>query len=215
MANGAKALWGISLAVVVLLLASACGRGRYPRALVEVDSLAESNPREALAKLQSMVGDTATMPRGHLMYYRLLRLKAEDKAYIEHKSDAVARQLVDYYEGQGERSLLPQAYYYAASVCRDLHDTPQALSYFHKAAAAIPADGDIRLKSYAYNQMGKLFMFQDLNALALRYFRESYRLDSIRKDTLDMVFALRDMSMMYEDLGWLTQHFHVLKRQRR
>ncbi len=201
MTKVAKFFWGVVAAVAMMLAASSCDWVRYPRVLVEADSLAESNPREALAKLRGMAGDTASMPRSHLMYYRLLRLKAEDKAYIEHKSDSIARLLVDHYEGRGDRRLLPQAYYYAASVYRDLHDAPQALDYFHKAAAAIPDDGDLRLKSYAYNQMGKLFMFQDLNDHALRYFHESYRLDSIRKDTFDMVAALCDMSVPYQDMG--------------
>lgn len=211
MTKVARALMGLSVAVALLFLAAACGRVRYPRALVEADSLAEGNPREALAKLRAMAGDTASMPRSHLMYYRLVQLKAEDKAYIEHKSGAIAQQLVDYYEGGGDHSLLPQAYYYAASVCRDLHDAPQALNYFHKAAAAIPADGDLRLESYAYNQMGKLFMFQDLNDLALRYFRESYRLDSIRKDTSDMVAALCDMSVAYQDMGDFENCYQCLR----
>ena len=215
MANVAKFFWGIVAAVAVLLAVPSCDWVRYPRALVEADSLAESNPREALAKLRGLAGDTASMPRSHLMYYRLLRLKAEDKAYIEHKSDSIARLLVDHYEGRGDRRLLPQAYYYAASVYRDLHDAPQALDYFHKAAAAIPDDGDLRLKSYAYNQMGKLFMFQDLNDHALRYFHESYRLDSIRKDTFDMVAALCDMSVPYQDMGDLKNCYLCLRLAQR
>ena len=61
MANVAKFFWGIVAAVAVLLAVPSCDWVRYPRALVEADSLAESNPREALAKLRGFLescGDT-------------------------------------------------------------------------------------------------------------------------------------------------------------
>ena len=54
-------------------------------------------------------------------------------------------------------------------------------------------------------------MFQDLNDLALRYFRESYRLDSIRKDTSDMVAALCDMSVAYQDMGDFENCYQCLR----
>ena len=196
-----KALPGIMLMFFLAVMVSVCGPERHPVSLVEVDSLAETNPRRAMSLLSAMAGEAASMPEDHLMYYRLLQLKAADKAYIGHTSDSIGMLLVDYYEGRGDSRLLPQAYYYAASVYRDLHDAPQALNYFQKAANTMPAGGGSRLKGHAYNQMGKLFMLQDLDSVALHYYQEAYKIESDRKDTLDMIASLCDMSVSYQRLG--------------
>lgn len=190
-----KALPGIMLMFFLAVMVSVCGPERHPVSLVEVDSLAETNPRRAMSLLSAMAGEAASMPEDHLMYYRLLQLKAADKAYIGHTSDSIAMLLVDYYEGRGDSRLLPQAYYYAACVYRDLHDAPQALNYFQKAANTMPAGGGSRQKGHAYNQMGKLFMLQDLDSVALHYYQEAYKIESDRKDTLDMIASLCDMSV--------------------
>ena len=51
-----RILYTVVAAVAVLLAVPSCDWVRYPRALVEADSLAESNPREALAKLAEEFG---------------------------------------------------------------------------------------------------------------------------------------------------------------
>lgn len=101
-------------------------------------------------------------------------------------------------EYNGNGSQLYQVYYREASKYRDLNDAPQALEYYQKAIEEMP-ESELRLKSYTYNQMGKLFMLQGIDEKALCYFSKSFQLDSIRKDTLDMIYSLIDMSMAYEN----------------
>ena len=98
----------------------ACREGRYPRVLLQADSLAEVAPDSALRLLDGWADSVPTVPERVRMYYRLLTVKAADKAYITHTSDSIIRPVLDYYEQEGDRRLLPEAYYYAGRVYRDL-----------------------------------------------------------------------------------------------
>ena len=94
-------------------------------------------------------------------YYLLLRIKAADKAYITHTSDTAILRLVDYYENDGDKTLLPITYYYAGRVYRDLQDAPQALDFFRKAEDAIKDCGseDTKFLAYIYGQIGYCLLY--------------------------------------------------------
>ena len=96
------------------------------------------------------------------MYHRLLTIKAADKAYVRHTSDSLIKKVVAYYEDDGDKSLLPEAYYYAGRVYRDLGDAPQALDYFEQAADALPLQGQEVLAGKIYSQTGSLFFYQQM-----------------------------------------------------
>ena len=98
----------------------ACREGRYPRVLLQADSLAGMMPDSALRLLGGWADSVWEAPEQVQMYYRLLTVKAADKAYITHTSDSLIRLVLDYYEQEGDRRLLPEAYYYAGRVYRDL-----------------------------------------------------------------------------------------------
>ena len=98
----------------------ACREGRYPRVLLQADSLAETDADSARQLLDGWADSVPGASEQVRMYYRLLTVKAADKAYITHTSDSIIRPVVDYYEQEGDRRLLPEAYYYAGRVYRDL-----------------------------------------------------------------------------------------------
>lgn len=127
-------------------------------------------------------------------FYRLLRIKADDKNYIAHKTDSVIRRIVDYYERRPADSLLAQAYYYAGSVYRDLNDAPEAIAYFQKAADRLAGENNLRLESNTYTQMGFLNMFLGIDKEANRLFWKSYKIDSILKDTIFMIAGYRNIA---------------------
>lgn len=77
-------------------------------------------PDSALRLLGGWADSVPTVPERVRMYYRLLTVKAADKAYVTHMSDSIIRPVLDYYEQEGDRRLLPEAYYYAGRVYRDL-----------------------------------------------------------------------------------------------
>ena len=92
-----------------LLLLGCGGKHHYPTVLLMADSLCEVNPKAAIDTLDRLEKPMAQAPEPDRMYYRLLCIKAADKAYIPHTSDSLIRTVLDYYEHGGDPSLLPTA----------------------------------------------------------------------------------------------------------
>ncbi len=193
--------WGFVIILSVLLpLLCACGSRSYPPSLLRVDSLASVCPDSALSLLKALERDTAVMPLSHRMYYRLLCVKAADKAYLPHTSDSVIRPLIHYYIEEGDPRLLPEAYYYAGRVYRDLGDAPQALDYFERSLEAMRKHENLKIKNKVYAQMGTLFLYQDMYPEALEAFKQSFRCKIELKDSLGMIFSYRDIANCYRNL---------------
>lgn len=180
-------------ALCCTMIMAGCSRYKYPERLVAADSMLSVRPDSAMRMLEAIdAGEFAGDERA-ANYYRLLRIKADDKNYIAHKTDSVILQLVDYYERRPDDSLLTQAYYYAGSVYRDLNDAPEAIAYFQKAADRLAGKNNLRLESNTYTQMGFLNMFLDIEKEANRLFWKSYKIDSILKDTIFMIAGYRNI----------------------
>ena len=187
---------------IFILLLTACGDFDYRPELLSIDKLSSDNPKRAIKQLDSLKAEMQTAPEHEQMYYQLLRIKAADKAYIDHTSDKEIQKLLDYYESAGsDKSLLAEVYYYAGSVYRDLNDAPQALEYFQKALDVLPKNADVTLKSNIYNKSAHLFLYQDLYDEALKRFKESYICDSIVNDTTALIYSLRDIAFTYDALS--------------
>ncbi len=187
--------------ILVLLGFCACGHKPYPQSLIIADSLTNACPDSAITLLKNIENTLQTEPEATQMYYRLLCIKANDKAYIPHTSDSLILPILHYYIEKGDKQHLPEAYYYAGRVYRDLGDAPQALEYFEKAAEALPEDGGYKLKSKIYSQMGTLFAYQSMYAEALEMYKKGGEYDNILQDSVGMVFTLRDIGNMYKELG--------------
>ena len=152
-------LFYISIFVSVYIIA-ACSGHSFRRSLLVADSMSSVDPKSAVSLLDSIRGEMSSAPKYERMYYRLLCIKAADKAYIQHKSDTAILPLIEYYEKHGDKKLLAETYYYAGSVYRDMNDAPMALDYFQKALDVMPEDADLGLKSNICYQMGDLFLHQ-------------------------------------------------------
>ncbi|MDO5421845.1 MAG: tetratricopeptide repeat protein [Bacteroides sp.] len=187
--------------VLVLLCLCACGHKPYPQSLITADSLTNVLPDSAITLLKSMENTMQTEPEATQVYYRLLCIKANDKAYIEHTSDSLILPVLHYYIKKDDKRHLPEAYYYAGRVYRDLGDAPQALDYLEKAAEALPENGGYRMKSKIYSQMGTLFAYQSMYAEALEMYKRGGTYDELLKDSVGIVFTLRDIGNMYRGLG--------------
>ena len=184
------------LALLALLLMTAC-RGRYPSSLLTADSLASACPDSALRLLRALEPEMKEAGTATRMYYNLLCITAEDKAYVPHASDSAVQEVLRYYVDRNDRRHLPEAYYYAGRVASDLGDTPQALDYFEHALEALPRDGQLTLRSRILSQMGTLFYRQGMYPEALNMYKKSLSCDSLLGDSAGMVFSLRDIGHCY------------------
>ena len=186
---------------IFLFLLAACRPAPYPQALRVADSLATACPDSAVALLRSLRTEMAEERQAVQMYYRLLCVKAQDKAYIPHTSDSTVQSVLHYYEKRKDCRHLPEAYYYAGRVAGDLGDAPQALDYFGKALEAMAGEELLPLRSKVLSQMGTLFYRQEMYPEALEKYRQSLACDSVLGDSVGMAFNLRDIGYTYIGLG--------------
>lgn len=183
--------------LLLVVLCASCGKHKYPSVLVDADSLCYSNPKLALEKLAKIEKKIDTTTTADWMYYRLIKLKAQDKAYIPHSDLVNINQLIAYYEDKGDKRLLPEIYYLAGSTYFDLHDSPQALDYYHKVLDNISAKDNLRLWGITHAQIGYVLLYQGNCISAIEHFKESYMVDSVRYDIKGMIYDLRDLGYSY------------------
>lgn len=186
----------VALAVLFFLLVS-CRPVHYPQSLLVADSLCAAHPQRALEWLDSLRPRMEQERKGVRMYYDLLCIKAQDKAYIPHTSDSLIQAVLHYYEKRDDRRHLPEAYYYAGRVASDLGDAPLALDYFGKALEGAVTD----LRNRVTSQMGTLFYRQRMYPEALEMYKQSLACDSLLGDSLGMAFSFRDIGKAYIGLG--------------
>lgn len=198
----------VLLLATCALITGCTSQPQYPDELRAIDSLTMSRPDSALLLLSDMEPRMAHETEPVRRYYQLLTVKAQDKAFIPHNSDSLILDVLHYYEQMGDPRLLPEAYYYAGSVMRDLGDTPQALDYYHEALDAMQTDiyresvtggeyRSLRLQASIHAQMGYLFRQQHLYNEAINSATQACRIDSIIQDTAMMLFDLVDIGAYY------------------
>ena len=185
-------------------------RLNYPPQLLLADSLANVEPSTALFLLSTMEEEMSDAPQATNMLYRLLCIKAADKAYIPHSSDSLILPVVEYYEQGGDPNYLGEAYYYAGRVYRDLNDAPLALAYFQKGLDASKQSKGKWVSSVLYAQMGEIYFYQSLYPEALQMYGETYRLDSLAKDTVGVILDLRDLAFTHRTLQQTDSALHYL-----
>ena len=163
--------------------------------------------------LHLMAKDTTGMNDDNLYYYYLLTLKAADKSFIPHTSDTLARRIVAHYEEGGDERLLPEVYYYAGRVYRDIGDAPQALDYFQKALDLMENDTtNLKLKSVVYSQMGYTAYLCNLYDKALEMHRGCYNCAVHAKDTVGMICGLMDMATCQVRIHNLDSAYFLYKK---
>lgn len=183
--------------------------------LSTADSLANIVPDSAIRLLESIKTEIATAPEATQMYYRLLCIKAKDKAYILNTTDSLILPTLNYYIKKNDKRHLPEAYYYAGRVYRDLGDAPQALPYFYKAMEVLPKDTESPLKGKIYSQISSLLLSQDLYNEGLEVLKEGYRYSLSRKDSIDMLFCLRDIGSAYREMEKPDSTLHYFREARK
>ena len=203
----------LTLILLLAILCVSCKRmPQYPTELLRIDSLCYSNPDSALIQLESLAYKMPESEESVRNYFQLLMVKAHDKAYHKHTTASGILSVLPYYEKKGDPRLLPEAYYYAGRVMRDLGDAPQALDYFQKGLEAIQSqdkqqipDNEIcntnTLKFVIYLQTGYLLNSQQLHDEAIESFKLAYSVSELMSDTAMMIVVLGDLGQAYEAEG--------------
>lgn len=190
--------YSIILWIAVLLVSCHTDR-RAERLLQQADSLLDVCPDSVRTVLYGWKDSIAGCPERVRMYYNLLRIKADDKAYVTHTSDSLILSVVRYYRKRRDKTRLPEALYYAGRTYSDLKDAPRALEYYQRAIDVMEREKltDYNLLSRIYSQMGELFFYQELYDEMPGVLHKAYQCDLILKDSASLVFDLRDIGRYF------------------
>ena len=185
-------------------------RPSYKARLSAIDSIADTDAPLALAMLDSLKPHMAGATEADRNFYSLMRVKAEDKTFVTHKTDTLMLRLVDYYETDGDKALLPTAYYYSGRVYSDMNDGKRALQYFQKAVEMI--DSSSTLYSAAYSQIGYLFLYQGIYDKGVVAFLRAYKQYKHAGNKLGVAGALCGMAYCRQRQGSELQALRYFKQ---
>lgn len=184
------------LFLIILPLLAGCGGRDADRAELErIDSLASHRqPRRALELLDSI--DSQSLSESNRNLYELLRIKARDKDYQQHRSNETILRLVAYYRDHQSEGRYPEALYYAGRVHSDLGDYPSALKFFYQSLDQLNQDeGNLQLKCNVNSQIGIHLRNMRLYDEAIPYFKSIDELWKIQNDTIAIIYN-------EEAIGW-------------
>ena len=174
-------------------------RGKpYPATLLQIESLADTNPEEAPPLLDRLRDSLSSFDEEQRMYYDLLDLKVNDKMYVRHTSDSLIKRITAFYEVYGDRDKLLESYYYMGRVYRDLNDAPEALKYFQKALDVAGDTRKYRLLSNVYSQMGMLYDYQNVYEEAIRMYEKAAEYKLLKGDSTSLSLVLREIARVYD-----------------
>lgn len=199
------------LIIILPLCLCSCGDRPYPHTMQVADSLVNTSPDSSLTLLRQIKDSIIHEPEETQMYYRLLTIKAEDKAYITHTSDSLIMQVVHYYRHEKDKKRLPEAYFYAGRVYRELGDAPQALEYFQKAIDKSGKSTDYKLIGMMHDQIGMIYLYQQVYDKAPEMFKKAYHYSTLVKDSIGMTYYLRDLGRAFSTLNQADSSIYYYK----
>lgn len=129
----------------------------------------DSVPETALKKLGHLSGRIKGESEYVQMKYDLLKIRLQDKSDIIPENDKAAKRVYDYFQENGNDNEKAEAAYYLASVYRDLHDSPRAVSFFLQSEdLSLQCEKpDTLLLANTYSQLTNCYTIQYNNSAAL------------------------------------------------
>ena len=201
----------IIAAVVTALYFCSCQQNDIRiKQLTNIDSVADNDAERALNMLDSIRPYIKNATEASRNYYELLKIKAQDKAYIPHTSDSTITRLVEYYESKGDKRLLLMAYYYAGRIYMDINNVPEALKYLQKVTGT--GDHNNQLTYKAYSQIGYIFLYQELYDKGIEAFKKAYDYNRKTGNKNNQIHELCGIAECYNGKKQYTKALPYLKK---
>ena len=150
---------------IALITLVACNSRKMTAQLDTISQIADNQPDSALTLLSQLEPQKADWSEGDRMYFELVRLKAQNKAFITFTTDTIINKVVSYFQDHGTANEQMQAYYLQGRVFADMGEAPQALQAYYDAiesADTTSSDCDYNTLIPVYGQMSQLFHQQNL-----------------------------------------------------
>ena len=196
----------ILVMAVLATILSCCSTNRHQRlegVLATVDSMTNATQyNDSAISLLEQVRDSMLRQDEVLrMAYKLMCVKAYDRARQPYDGEDEIPNILEYYENKGDKAMLPVALYYAGRHSAKQNDAPSALRYFHRAHELIASDSANVLNGWICGQSGYLYSQQMLYEESRRCFTDGLRYNMVSKDTMSMIYSIRDIGGSYQMVG--------------
>lgn len=184
-----------SILIFLLILCSCCHRYSAEKRLDEIDNVIAQNPDSALQLLKQIQIEKLNTANKNL--YRLLEIKAQDKADIPLVSDSIISEVIDYYSQHNSDPRYPEALYYGGRVAKETSDFPSAIKYFQDALEIVPEGKDNNLRGNILSQTAQLMNNMRMYNQAIPYVHEVLKIEIADKDTVNLIHDLFLLGALY------------------
>lgn len=201
-----------SFVFLTFLLLLGCTSDSDPR-LERIDRLSEKEPLLARAALDSIDPKSLSTPARH--FYDLLDIKINDKSFIQHTSDSLIIDVLDYYSAHKNSPRYAEALYYAGRVYSDIGDSRTALKYLHPAIDLVrKSDSNTPLRILILSQAAWRLSRIRLYDEAIPYLEEIISLENEGKDSVGLsndLLMLGSIYMNQENFELAEKNFRLAK----
>lgn len=182
--------------ILICSVFAGCSEKSDNKALLRVGQLSDSDPKAAMAALDSI--DYAALTERDRHLYDFLSIKTNDKNYNKHTSDSLILDVIDYVSSHKEDGYYAEALYYGGRVYSDLGDSHTALLYFQKALSHLPKDTDMQgLRCRVCSQTGRLLTSLRLYDEAIPFIQSALEIDRQSNDTTNIIYDLQLLGGTY------------------
>lgn len=195
----------------LIMMLMGCSDDHHCTDLNRAASLAEDFPGDALAILDSI--DSSSLSECDRHYHDLLTIKAKDKAFIQHTSDSLILDVINWYSTHKKSGLYPEALYYGGTTYSDLGDYPSSIKYYQNALQNLEEDqnGNVKLKGNIHAQLAHVLKECRLYDEALHHINECQKIDSVLNDSINLIYDLQAEATVLLRLGNTHKAEHILK----
>lgn len=182
--------------IVILLISCKSNNDVYTRQLTGLDKILENQPERVLDSLKNM--DADLFNRANKAYYYLLLASANDKNFIKTKSDSTLRIAEKYYHQNRNYYNLARTQFYLAQYLFQNKEFENAFNFFKEAETSFNKSdhADLHLIGLIYYWIAQLQSRQANLAEAEIYYKKSFETYSELKDSLSMIYSLRQLGQV-------------------
>ena len=185
--------------ILILLLLSCCTDTTIDSRLGYANDLATRGDLDSAQIVISQIEPNG-LNNYNRHFHNLITIKLHDKSYQDITADTIIHEIIGFFEHNGEKDVLGEAYYYGGRVCRERGDAPQALDYFQKAFDTVE-ENNLTLKGKASSQMGQLFLALHMYELAKPKFQEAINYNVSMEDSIALMYNFCSLADTYKSLN--------------
>lgn len=186
---------------ILAILAFSCHpSSEYPEKMFRAEQCIDAYPDSALTLLNSLQTIIFQKSKETQMYHHLLTIEAKYKCYLPFTTDSLITIVADYYKRNGNRDKTIKAYYLKGCIYGEFKDMPQALKCYQQALQLSEDSKQYHTLALLYNQIGNVYLYQDMNKEAILMFQEAYRYFEKAEVFAKLQDPIRNIARAYSEL---------------